>query len=702
MKAMSKQKAGKDLLLEIGCEELPASYILPALEGMRGQIEDSLKRNTISMGNIKTCGTPRRLILWVEGLSSRQNDINVAGPPIDVAYDARGKPTKALLSFLKARGSALSDIDKLATGKRVSVIKKGISTRKLLPGILRQFIKSIQFPKQMRWENPDVKFPRPIRWILCLYGEEVVNFKLGNLRSGRRTRGHRDLGARLVEVKNVDNYFKVLANRGVIPDPEARKARISSGLARLARNAGASREFDENLLNEVNYLVEHPKVFLGSFNQRYLKLPEEVLIASMSKYQRVFWLRNQAGKLIPKFLGVANTVKGNIRLIRRNYENILEARLRDSLFFYNEDMELSLEKRVEELKGLIFLEGLGSVYEKVARLQRLSQLVTETLGLDEADRKKVRKVLRLAKADLTTHMVGEFPSLQGVMGREYAKAQGLDEAVAVGIYEHYLPRFSSDVLPKTMLGAIASISDKLDTIVGCFARGKQPSASFDPFALRRRAAGIVQIIIANEISISIGDLISRSIECYEEQMKGLSIKAFLRDDLKKFLKERFISVVSQEFRYDIIDAVCQTEPDDIFDSFKRLRDLTDISQDPAAFEKARTVVERTHNILRGARFEVKDVNPGLFVESLEKELWRIYEDSRATIESFIKEKDYAKATMRYGEIFAGPIHNFFDKVLVNTPDERLCRNRMALMKAINRLYTQKVADLAKIVVERKG
>ena len=691
---------GKDLLLEIGCEELPAGYILPVLEGMRGQIEDSLKRNLISIGKIKTYGTPRRLILHIKDVALRQNDIVISGPPKKIAYDEKGRPTKALLNFLKAKGARLADLRKEGIQQRVAIRKKGVSTIRLLKDVLPQLIRALRSPKQMRWESTELRFARPIRWILCLYGDRKVSFRLGSLTTDRFTYGPRELGSRPIKVKDVESYFKILKSKKVIFDQDKRKDLIKYKLQTLAKRAGASDRLDEALLCEVNFLVECPKAFLGSFDEEYLSLPDEVLIASMSKYQRVFALRDRRGKLIPRFLGVANTVKGDLRTIRKNYENILDARLKDSLFFYDEDMKQPLAKRVDELKGLIFLEGLGSFYEKTQRLLRLSNFIAERLSLDEEDKRKLREVARLAKTDLTTHMVGEFPSLQGVMGREYAKAQGLDKAVARGIYEHYLPRFSQDVPPKTILGQIVSISDKIDTIVGCFVKGKHPTASFDPYAIRRRQAAIIQIIVTRKINLSLRQLLDKSIDCYQQLIVEGITKDKLIENLIRFFKERFISIARQRFRYDIVDAVCQIELDDIYDAYKRIEDLTGISR-TEAFEMARNVVERTNNILKGAKFDVKFVKPGLLIEPQEKELWKIYNDNQSILKSQKDRRDYRSCTKTYGEIFFAPIHRFFDKVLVNVPDRKLCHNRMALMKAINRLYTQRVADLSKIVVEKR-
>ena len=710
-------KRTQDLLLEIGTEEIPSLWVEPALEQLESLIFEGFRSNRIGLERVQCYGTPRRLVVRVFGCSVRQSaeTKEVMGPGKRIAYD-NGKPTRALLGFLKRYGLGLGDavIKETPRGEYVTarVQSPTIPTHKLLGRLVPECISRIQFPKQMRWESSGFRFARPIRWILCLWGTRLVPFTLAGVGVGRKTWGHRTLSPGPYSVRDPDHYFTVMKRAGIIVDHRERRREIEKAFRRLARSVGADTALDPHLAMIVNHLVETPQLFVGRFQKGYLDLPREVLSTSMAQNQRVFALVGKGGKPLPYFIGIVNGGLKGLAEVKRHFENILEAKLSDSKFFFDEDTRTSLASKVSELKRTTFENRLGSLFDKGERVRELALYLAREMGLEGDVQKPIRRAAELAKADLVTHMVSEFPNLQGVMGREYALKDGEPREVADAIFEHYLPRFKEDILPRTAAGKALSIADKVDTLVGFFGIGKVPTGSFDPFALRRQAQGVVSVMLEVGKPVSVRALIE-----YAEMLYGKRLDpkhgAHAAERVIGFLKDRLITVLNGQCdRFDIIDAVLSSLDDDLVDITRRVRELHELSSSKG-FEKARTVVERTHNIIRGDRKsagpagaggleERQKPNPKVFQEPLEEQLYEIYRTKEQAIRRLIDQRDYRQATEEYGKVFYDVIHVFFDKVLVNVKEEKVRRNRIALLEAVNVLYTGRVADLSKIVVSREG
>lgn len=693
-----------DFLLEIGTEELPSGFIEPALGQLRQNTVEKLTEYRLKFKKIDVMATPRRLVLFIEDLSTRQEQAYELkwGPPKSVAFDSQGRPTQTFEGFRKSQGVRPEEIQiKIREGKGEYLCllkeKPVRPTRQLLPEILPALITSIQFPKNMRW-NGALSFARPIRWLLAIYGSSRIKFCLGNLTSGSVTYGHRIFSPGPYRIREVEDYFEVIKKAGIILDPRKRKDNIRRKLCRQADRLMAGYEFNEELLDEVNYLVETPVVICGRFKEEYLKLPPEVLSTSMAKNQKLFCFSTKKG-LLPRFAAVLNGRVKNINLVRRNYESILEAKLKDSQFFYQEDTRSPLEEKVEQLKKVVFHEQLGSLFDKTQRMVNLAGVFAQRVGLSPRETQNLQRAVYLAKADLVTQMVVEFPGLQGIMGREYARASGESEEVAQAIGEHYLPRSASDCLPASRVGALTSIVDKIDNITGCFFLGQEPSGSYDPFALKRQASGIIRIILDQKWALSLTELIGTSLGFYFSTEDTTDKIEEIKRKILLFFRERIYNLfIESKFSYDLIEAVMASGYDDVTDTWNRIEQLNSIFTDDR-FEQARNVVERTNNIIKGVKIDLdKEVEEDLFVDNLETQLWQVYKAKRDQIEQLIDEAKYKEATFVYGRQFFEIIHRFFDQVLVNVEDEKLRANRLRMMRYINRLYTHKVADLAKIVV----
>ncbi|RLB07319.1 MAG: glycine--tRNA ligase subunit beta, partial [Deltaproteobacteria bacterium] len=505
----------KGMLLEVGTEEIPSLFIPKALDAMKEILKNEMDAQRVDYGEIKAVGTPRRLALFAE-LEQRQRPLEKErlGPPKNVAFDTQGRPTKAALGFAQREGVRVDDLEIVHTGKGeylcVRKQEAGRQTREILSEVLPRLIASIPFPKSMRWSDLELRFARPIHWILALFDAEVVPFTMENLTSASFTRGHRFLHPDLIEVKGFKDYLEGLRQASVVVDPEERRELIRRRVREAAQKVGGRPLEDEDLLEEITYLVEYPVAICGRFDNGYLDLPKEVLITAMQQHQRYFPVVDGQGRLLPYFVAVSNIMARDMEVVREGNERVLRARLADAQFFFQEDQKVPLEQRVQELKGVIFQAKLGTSYEKVIRIRELALRLAEELAPE--DKEVVARGAYLCKADLVTEMVGEFPHLQGVMGREYALRSGEDPAVAQVIFEHYLPRFAGDALPSTKAGDMVSIADKLDTIIGCFGVGLIPTGASDPFALRRQALGIIHIILDKGYTISLQKMITMALE----------------------------------------------------------------------------------------------------------------------------------------------------------------------------------------------
>lgn len=703
-----KKKTTKDFLLEIGVEELPSNYINQALLQLRPSIEEGIKNSRLDFGEINVFGTPNRLVIYVKDLPLRQElqREKIIGPSKEIAFDKEGKPTAACLGFLKSKNARLEDISVEATPKGEYIFlernKESKATKTVLLNLLPGIITSIKFPKLMRWDGSGTRFARPIRWLLSLYGSEVINFRLGNLTASNSSRLSRFLSPsmQVVKVASIKDYFAKLKKYKIILNQKTRQERIRAILKDLASRLGAIDDFNEDLIETVTYLVESPIGFAGKFKKEYLHLPVEVLEGSMAKNQRIFLVKDKKGRALPYFISIINRKSKNIEGIKSTYEAILDAKLKDSIFFLEEDLKTPLKDRVDSLKGVVFQTKLGTIYDRVTRLEKLALYIADELRLPDVEKRKVKKAAHLSKADLVTQMVREYPNLQGIVGREYARRIGEDKDVARAIYEHYLPKGIADPLPSTDIGSILAIADKVDAIVGFFAIGLIPTGSEDPYGTRRASLGLLKILLEKRYPISFNDLIDWTFSGYgntitcDKNLVKLQIIAFLKDRLKNILLDK-------KFRDDIIDAVLESGFNRFDQLHKKLNDLSSIAKSKYYLEAAK-VVERTSNILRtekASKESIKKVRVEHFKEPLEKELWEIYEKFKGKIEEAITAGDYIAATKVYGEAFYKPLHVFFEKVKVNVDDDALRTNRLALMKAINSVYVDRVADLSKIKIQ---
>ncbi|MEK7313381.1 MAG: glycine--tRNA ligase subunit beta, partial [Deltaproteobacteria bacterium] len=611
----------KDLILELGSEELPAGFIHPALVSLSIILAKKLDSGRVGFKTIETFGAPRRLAVVVRGIDEKQKDVSteVKGPHKKAAFDSEGKPTHALLGFAKSQGVKPEKLKLVAgeKGEYVYAIKdiKGEKTEKILPELLRSTITELSFPKAMRWSDHDVTFARPLHWILALYGKTVVRFDYGHVKSADFTRGHRFNGAKKIKVDNVKTYVTKLAKNFVVVEPLMRKSKILEQLEKEAKKSNGSMVKDDALLEEVVNLVEWPVVARGSFEREFLELPREVVINAMREHQRYFSLEDKNGRLLPYFMTVANTPAKKMETIIKGNERVLLARLNDAKFYFEKDVKTPLKDRVKALKGVVFQVKLGTSYEKVERFARLAAFIGNETGFCEPlnGTEKVEDFLKdqynpmrfdkgvtsepyynklvlirsalLAKADLTSGMVGEFPKLQGVMGKEYALRSGEAIDVATAIYEHYLPIQAGGDLPSTDAGTIISMADKLDTICGCFGVGLIPTGAADPYGLRRQALGIIFIIMDKSDKkrrFNLEDFVKTSIGEYERSNKFQRSGLEVENDVKEFFKERLRNqLLLQNISHDSIEAVLSTNWFDVWDAAERVSALEKFKKHPA-------------------------------------------------------------------------------------------------------------------------
>ncbi|MFZ5649833.1 MAG: glycine--tRNA ligase subunit beta [Bacillota bacterium] len=689
----------KDFLLEIGTEEMPARFVGPALEQLKDLAERLLRDKRIGFGRAQALGTPRRMAVYIAGLSESQEPLvkEVKGPALKVAYNPAGEPTPAALGFARSQGVDIKDLVVKPVGpvEYVFAMKReeGGPTGAVLAEISPELVSGLHFPKPMRWGDLEFRFARPIRWILALYGREVVSFSLAGVQSGNITYGHRFLSKGAIGITDPGDYFKKIRKAFVIVDPVERKEIIARQVQEVAQAEKGIAGKDEELLDEVTNLVEYPFAFSGSFDQSYLRIPKEVLVTAMREHQRYFPVTAPDGSLLARFIAVRNGVSEHIETVRAGNEKVLRARLADAAFFWDEDQKTTLEERVPSLEKIVWQESLGTVYDKVERITSLALHITESLGAGEV-LPVVRRASRLAKADLVTNMVYEFPELQGIMGREYALKSGEPPEVARGIFEHYLPRFAGDMLPSTMVGRILSLADKFDTLTGCFAAGIQPTGSQDPYALRRQALGICNIILDGELVLSVGEIAARAYGGYAGKVSLKVGRESVLSDLEEFFRQRIRGLlVERGYAYDIVDAVLAAGTDDILGVLMRADALGRFREEPA-FDAVITAYNRANNLSK--KHAGIGVLPDLLQNPAEKELYQRLAGVRQEVENLLEKRDYSGALRRMAAL-REPVDNFFDAVMVMVEDESVRDNRLALLKNVAVLASP-LADLSKIVV----
>ena len=683
----------KDLLFEIGTEEIPARFMPGAVTRLADIACKGLADKKIVHGVLKTFGTPRRISLLVKDVAEVQADQTTKkkGPSLKLAFDGDGKPTKAVEGFARGSGVTVAELVREDGYVHAVLHEIGKPVAELLPELLSSLVENLNFPKNMRWGDLDMKFVRPVHWMVALYGSDIVSVKVAGIESGRVSRGHRVLGSSSIEIPTAAEYEAKMAANFVIVNQEERRDLIRAQVEALAIEQGGTATIDAELLEEVLYLVEYPTALCGRFEEKYLDLPSEAIITPMREHQRYFPVFSNEGKLLPVFITVRNGGNDYIDNVRHGNERVLRARLADARFFYDEDRKIHLGDRVEKLKTIVFQEGLGTMYDKAQRLKKLSAVIAARIGISPVDMPAVERGAELAKADLVTGMVCEFTELQGVMGREYALLSGESQVAADTVFEHYLPRFAGDILPRTLAGRAVAIADKLDNIITTFSRGLIPTGSQDPYALRRQAIGIVNILIDGKIFLNLSTIAAEAMQLAgivdreKQQQLSVALDEFFRLRLKNVLTDAGI-------RYDIIEAVLATDTDDIYAACLRAEAMAS-PEGAAAMEKGLEAFNRAANIAGKSDCEVIDET--LFEVSVETALYRASLNARIRIDQAVADHDYVGALQVIAELSA-PINDFFTAVMVMVDDAKVRDNRLALLRSISAL-TFGIADFRRIV-----
>ena len=683
----------KKLLFEIGTEEIPARFIAKTKADMKGYLEKTLKELHIEYKSIELKCTPRRFVVIIDELAENQATVEeeLKGPAKKIAFDENNNPSKALLGFLKGKDISPEEVYFKTVGKdeyaHIKLTKEGQAVKGLLKDIFEGMIKSTTFPKSMRWGGKNIRFVRPIRYFVCLMDEEVIDFEIEGIKTGNITKGHRFLGSSEIVINTPDEYEAKLKENFVILDDEQRKALILEQCKAVADSLGGTLMMDEDLLEEVNYIVEYPTAFYGEFDESYLSLPKEAIITPMKEHQRYFPVLDADGKLLNKFITVRNGDSYEIDNVKRGNEKVLDARLSDALFFYHEDTKKPLEAYVERLDTIVFQQKLGTILDKTKRIQKLSEKIAKALALTLPN---LDRAAYLSKADLTTAMVFEFTELQGIMGRYYANLSNEPSEVAEAIYEHYLPRFAGDELPSTNEGIILALSDRLDSVAGFFAIGIQPTGSQDPYALRRQALGILNIMMEKKLDVRLFDLLDLALENFDfEDMDKQSVKSDLMSFFELRLKNLFTDM---GIRYDVVDAIINIEDSNPFDLLIRAKDLDAWVKNNSVTEALQTF-SRISNISKEAI--AGKVDEALFAHDSEAKLNTAYNSIKAEVEAMLARREYVKALELLISI-RDSVDAFFDSVMIMDENMDIRANRLAMLSNI-RTTMESVADLSKIV-----
>lgn len=684
----------RPLLLEIGLEEMPARFINDAVQQLSDKITSLLTTEKIPFHGVHTYSTPRRLAIYIEKVLDKQEDVveEIKGPAKKVALDEEGNWTKAAEGFTKSQGKTVDDIYfKEVNGSEYCFVKKmmqGNPTISILPK-LAGVVESLTFPKNMRWSNLDIRYIRPIRWLLAKYGEETIDFAVANVNSGNFTFGHRFLGKK-IEINDPSTYSSLLAQQYVIVDYHQRKEMIKNQLQTLEKEKGWVIPIDPELLDEVTNLVEYPTILYGSFDEKYLQLPDQVLITTMKEHQRYFPVTDQKGNLLPYFVTVRNGDQHNLDLVRRGNEKVLRARLQDAVFFYEEDQKLTIDEALTRLDNVVYHDEIGTYSDKISRVVQLTQYLLDQLSLSEEEKCNALRAARICKFDLVTQMVNEFPELQGFMGEKYALLFKEEPMVAVAINEHYMPRNAEDELPKTNIGALLSIADKLETITAFFSINIIPSGSQDPYGLRRQATGIVEILADKGWGINFSELLKESIRISQSFAKRSDQEIF--DDLIAFFKLRLKHLLQEKnIRYDIIDAVLAAPIKDI-KSLITKAELINKKKDESRFKED---IESLSRVIRIAKKlnEPHPIDPNLFENEYERKLYEQFLLGKKAIQNADVEKYYALLVQ-----FKPFITDYFDHTMIMVEDERIRNNRLSLMKQIADMILQ-FAHVHEIIVK---
>ena len=696
----------ENLLLEIGAEEIPAGYIEPALKALSATLLQKLTDARIEHGDARVFGTPRRLTVRIENVARKQASMRseVIGPPAKVGFDENGQPTMAAQKFAEKVGLPVNrlSIKETARGSYLTAEKmeRGLATSSLLKGMLPEIILSIPFPKKMRWADLDIEFARPIHTIVALLGTSVISFQLGNIKSGRHTRGHSFMAPGKIRLANADEYLEKLRAAWVVADMAERRSSLLEGIARSARELGGHILPDDELVDIVNNLVEYPVPVGGKFDEAFLEVPDEVLINAMREHQKYFAVVDEENRLMPCFIAVNNTVARDLAMAAKGHERVLRARLADARFFYRGDLEATTDDRVDKLKGVLFQAKLGTMYEKVERVSGIGDYLAglaerETVPeLEIPDLKaQVKRAAWLSKSDLVSQVVGEFPKLQGVMGRIYAALGGEPPMVAAAVEEHYRPVYSGAPLPETPVGALLSIADKIDSICGCFSAGLIPTGASDPYALRRQGIGIIQILKDKNLSFNLKDLIQVGAAQFADD-SGLE-NTDLVENVLRFLQNRTAHLLAEEgYSKDTIAAVLEVSCDDIPRTWNRVAALEKLKAKPdfeplaVAFKRVVNIIKKTDESLAAA------VEPKLFAHESESRLLAAYESVKEKVADNLKIGRFDQALVEIASLRPA-VDAFFDGVMVMDDNIEIRRNRLALLELIAGLFGE-FADFSRL------
>jgi glycyl-tRNA synthetase beta chain len=686
-----------ELVIELGVEEIPSSMLEDASRQFADFILESLGAQRLATGEVTRWYTPRRLILGIQGIPIRQDDLSetITGPPKGIAYDNAGAPTKAALAFAQKNAIPLARIKLIQTpkGEYLSIERKvrGEKTHKLLERLIPAAIAKIQFPKTMHWSPDNFRFARPLRWIVALFAGRTVRFSIADITASNRTAGHRFLGKARIPVDSLDSLKEKLRENSVLVDQEERLAKIRSGLQQAAGNCGGRLLEDQDLLRTVVNLNEAPSIVRGSFEERFLSLPKEILITVMREHQKYFTVLDAAGQLLPVFLAVVNIESDRDHIIRTGHERVLRARLADAAFFWDTDRRIGLADREEALRHVLFQVKLGSYYDKTQRVLALLPQVANAVGRPGMV-PDLEKAAHLFKCDLIAEMVKEFTDLQGVVGGLYARAEGYPDSVWRAVYEQYEPKSTNSPSPGSETGAILAMVDRLDTVCGCFSVGLIPSGSGDPFAVRRQGNGILKIIFDHRLSISLQDMVQWSLTAHGRKADQIS------EGLKEFFEGRLRFLFEEMgFAYDCINATLAAGFDDPLDALERLRALQELRQEPDFLSLASNF-KRVVNILSQAGEVCGALDEAMLQDPAELALWQSYLKTRPEVEAAKKNHDYGTA-LRALASMRGVVDEFFKAVMVMAEDAAVRKNRISLLFTVSQAF-RSIADISRIVIER--
>jgi len=699
-----------ELLLEIGVEELPYQFIVPSLAVIKGSAEQLLKDQGLAFQSSRTLGTPRRLTLVVEGLATQQTSMvkEAMGPSKAVAFDQAGQPTRAATGFAAGQGVAVQELEIRRTpkGEYLFAVKQepGRSANVVLKELIPQLIAKLSFPKAMKWNNTGVRFARPVRWLVALYGGATLPIEVAGITAGNRTEGHRVLGsANGIAVRDSESYLKGLERHGVIPDPERRRRMIEEQIATLCKKTGFTLNVDADLLDQAVYTTECPNAIFGSFKSAYLEVPQEILITSMKEHQGFFSLRHkETGKLVPHFIAVTNNRAKDMGLIREGNERVLAARLADAKFFFNEDRKVKLEERAKKLSGVTFHQKLGTMAQKQERVAKLATTLAQLAGLKDIMVNACRRAGELCKADLLTGIVGEFPILQGVMGGYYARFDGEEDEVGVGIGQHYQPHSMEGPIPATVTPQVLSVADRLDSLAAFFHVGIVPTGSEDPFALRRHATAVVRILLEGVVRLNLGQAVQEARAVVAAAgIKAAPIQGDAQKRLVDFLFERVRHYVKtvQGLRDDVINAVLTVSDRQSFelpDLMAKMKALESMTTRPE-FDPLIVGFKRAHRLVEKEQWDRKPVDDTRFEHITESVLYLAIAEERAKMLSAMTGGDYGQALNALVRLKPA-IDAFFTAVMVNAEDPAIRSNRLSLLQGVDKLFMS-FADFSQIVIQ---